>query len=231
MVAVYLWRAVRRSSEPFPSGAFWGSIILAGFVVFIASYAIFIPTERILFTSTGIANRVGIAGGVGVAFVFVGVLGWLCRVALPPNGWRASGFAAGVSGLALAGFLLVNVQGVQWGQAWSQQEAVLDEVRDHLAHPQPGTVVIIDGVCPYIGGAIVFESNWDVTGALHVTYGDPTLVGDVTSANLAIGDDGLSTAVWLPGGSLRVRTASVPVRRSTRAPHANIRRGCRLEGS
>ena len=204
MITVYLWRAVRRSSEPFPSGAFWGSIILAGFVVFIASYAIFIPTERILFTSTGIANRVGIAGGVGVAFVFVGVLGWLCRVVLPPNGWRASTFAAGVSGLALAGFLLVNVQGVQWGQAWSQQEAVLDEVRDHLPHPQPGTVVIIDGVCPYIGGAIVFESNWDVTGALHVTYGDPTLVGDVTSANLAIGDDGLSTVLY---GSLEAHYA------------------------
>ncbi|MGI8521304.1 MAG: hypothetical protein ACR2MC_12015 [Actinomycetota bacterium] len=195
-VALYMWMVIMRTPEPFPTSAFWGSIILAGFVVFVASYAIFIPTERILFTSTGIANRVGIAGAVGVAFVFVGVLGWLCRVVLPPGGWRASGFAAGVSGLALAGFLLVNVQGAQWGQAWSEQRAVLGEVREDLQAPEPETVVIIDGVCPYVGGAIVFESNWDVTGALQVTFGDPTLMGDVASANLTIGEDGLSTVLY-----------------------------------
>jgi hypothetical protein len=207
LVAAYIWRAIRRSPEPFPTSAFWGYIILAGFVVFVASYAIFIPTERILFTSTGIANRVGIAGAVGVAFVFVGVLGWLCRVVLPPGGWQASCFAAGVSGLALVGFLLVNVQGAQWGQAWSQQRAALDEVREHMPTPEPGTVVIIDGVCPYVGGAIVFESNWDVTGALQVTYRDPTIMGDVTSANLTIERDRLSTVLY---GSLEAHYAFGP---------------------
>jgi len=40
-----------------------------------------------------------------------------------------------------------------------------------------------------------FESNWDVAGALEVLYGDPSIRGDVTSANLEIGR-GLTTTLY-----------------------------------
>jgi hypothetical protein len=203
-VTAYVWVTTARSPEPFPRGATWGRIVAAGVVVFASSYAIFLRTDRILFTSTGINNRVGIAGALGVAMVFIGALGWACHALVRRSRWRGPAFAVGVSALSLVGFLMVNTLGAQWGSAWRDQRTVLMRLREALPSPRPNTAVIVDGICPYVGGATVFESNWDVTGALQVMYGDPTLMGDVASANLTIGQEGLSTVLY---GSLEAHYA------------------------
>jgi hypothetical protein len=39
----------------------------------------------------------------------------------------------------------------------------------------------------------VFDSSWDLTGALHVLYGDPSLSADVVTPRLAVEEDGLTT--------------------------------------
>jgi hypothetical protein len=66
-----------------------------GLAIFGVSYALFIPTGRILFTSTGINNRVGTAAAVGVALIFVSLLGQLCA-ALRRLSWRLPVFSAGI---------------------------------------------------------------------------------------------------------------------------------------
>ena len=194
-VAGYVRWIIDRSAG-FPTAHSWGHIVAAGAVIFAVSYTVFLPTERILFTSTGLNNRVGIAGALGVAIVFLGALGWVSRTFLARPAWRATAFAAGVAGLVLTGFLLVNVQGEQWGTAWSRQRTILGQLEARLPFPAPRSVVILHGVCPYVGGTTVFESSWDVTGALRATYGDPSLLGDVTSANLEIEGQTLSTTLY-----------------------------------
>jgi hypothetical protein len=51
-------------------------------------------------------------------------------------------------------------------------------------------------VCPYVGPAIVFESSWDLQGALRLLYRDTTLQADVVTPNLRVEHDGLHTVLY-----------------------------------
>ncbi len=49
--------------------------------------------------------------------------------------------------------------------------------------------MIIDGQCPYTGPATVFESNWDLEGALKLLYQDNTIRANIVTADIDINDD------------------------------------------
>src|SRR4029453_16256485 len=83
-----------------------------------------------------------------------------------------------------------------WIAAWQRQRQVVGNIRQALPELAPGTTLILDGVCPYLGPAIVFESSWDLAGALRVVYGDRTLHADVTTGRFSIHDDGLRTRIY-----------------------------------
>jgi hypothetical protein len=197
-ITAYLGTALRRD----PTGTWrlrhWLRLVAAGVAVFALGYAVFVTNGRILFSSTGISNRVSIAAALGVAMIWVGLAGAL-SVAVPPRwrAWRTWAFAAPIGALSLSGFLIVNGLAAHWAEAWDRQQATLEEIRTRLPALEPGTTIILDGTCPYVGPAIVFESNWDLAGALETRYGDPTVRADVTSANLTVGEDRLSTRLYL----------------------------------
>lgn len=51
-------------------------------------------------------------------------------------------------------------------------------------------------MCPYRGPAIVFESNWDLAGALGVHSGDHSLRADVITHRLKVDNRGISTFLY-----------------------------------
>jgi hypothetical protein len=53
------------------------------------------------------------------------------------------------------------------------------------------------GICPYVGPAIVFESYWDLAGALQVLCRDPTLEADVTG-RMTLASEGVATSLYGP---------------------------------
>jgi hypothetical protein len=57
-------------------------------------------------------------------------------------------------------------------------------------------VLIVDGVCPYVGPAVVFESSWDLAGALITFYADRTLAADIVTPNMTVGKNGLRTVLY-----------------------------------
>ena len=74
-VCAYLGMVGRRDPSSTWSVRRWLLLVVAGLVVYAASYGLFLTNGRILFTSTGINNRVAIAAAVGVALIWVGVAG------------------------------------------------------------------------------------------------------------------------------------------------------------
>lgn len=192
----YLVTVGRRQNASWPTRAGWGRLIAIGLVLFLLGYSIFLVNARILFTSTGINNRVSIAASLGVAVSIVGTFGLITVLTRLGGIWRAGIFAALVSLLCLSGFLITNALGRSWTEAWQRQQVVLEDIRAHAPRPEPGSVFILDGACPYVGPAIVFESNWDLAGALEVVFNDPTIRADVTSADLKVGSKGLSTTLY-----------------------------------
>src|SRR5690606_29547623 len=156
-------------------------------------YALFLTNANAFVHPTGIANRIAFAGAIGVAIVFVGMVWGISALALR---WRRGVFAAGVALLCASGVLIVNALATFWVASYEEQLAVLQDIRQRLPDLPSGSTLILDGVCPYRGPAIVFESNWDLAGLLMVHYRDTSLQADVASANLAVEEDGLQTVLY-----------------------------------
>ena len=191
VVFTYLWA----SEDPPQSRRVWTTIMLIGGAIFCLGIAIFLTTPRIDFASVGIANRVWIAAAAGVSTLLVGASGWLTS-RLVNDARRRILFATAIAALCVSGFVINTALSTFWIAAWSRQLQILDEIQRVLSVAPPRTTLILHQVCPYIGPAIVFESSWDLAGALQVIYRDPTLRADVTSGQFSAWDDGLSTRIY-----------------------------------
>jgi hypothetical protein len=193
-IAVYLGMVGRRDASRMWSVRNWLRLLGGGILVFALGYGIFLTNGRILFSSTSISNRVAIVAAAGVAMIWIGLAGALAA-ALPPR-WRAWVFAVPVAAVCLSSFLIVHGLATTWAEAWQRQQAILGDIQTRLPDLESGTTIILDGSCPYVGPGIVFESNWDLAGALETRYGDPTVRADVVSASLSVDEDGLSTRLY-----------------------------------
>lgn len=182
-------------SEPWPPVRTWGALIAAGILVFGLGYAIFLTNYNVQFTPAGIANRSAIAAALGAAMGIVGCSGCLVTP-LSARKLRPVAFAVLVALFASSGFLIVNVIAKSWIAAYDTEQSVLARIRQRFPALPPHSTLILDGVCPYVGPAIVFESNWDLAGALQVFYRDETLAADIVTPRLAVGDDAVTTTIY-----------------------------------
>lgn len=194
-VFAYLLRLVRSSPDALAGGRRMLQLCAAGAVIYVAGYAIFLTNFNAAITTTGPNNRTGMAAAIGLAMFLVGLTGWLCG--LLPRGWVRDGFFSGTMALlAATGVLIVNTVGTFWMAAASRQMEVLADIK--MANPglADGTTLLIDGLCRYMGPAPVFETWWDMSGALRILYGNQTLVGDVVTPTLRIEEDGIYTTMY-----------------------------------
>jgi hypothetical protein len=129
-----------------------------------------------------------------MAISVVAGAGWLCTL-LPVAASRIC-FSGLVAVICVLGFLVNNALAVSWTTAWPTGRTVLKEIREAVPVLPPHSTLILHGVCPYVGPAIVYESNWDLAGALHVAYGDPTLKADLTTNNMVVEPRGLVTEIY-----------------------------------
>ena len=166
--------------------------IIGGSVVFGLGYAIFLVKPNMGFTATGIINRISIAAAVGVALTQVGILGWVSTF-LPSDLLRKLFFCMLIALSCTSGYLINNVLALFWIESYRQQQSILIDIREHFPTLPAESNLILDGVCPYNGPAIVFDSSWDLQGALRLIYRDEALRANVVTPNMQVGKDGLYT--------------------------------------
>ena len=56
--------------------------------------------------------------------------------------------------------------------------------------------MLVDGICPYAGPGVIFETTWDTSGVLRLLYNDESLSGDVIRQNTVISDKGIITYIY-----------------------------------
>jgi hypothetical protein len=198
-VAVFAFLTVewRRRTDGWSTVRPYVRMIAAGAIVFVLGYSIFLVNARIQFTATGIGNRVAIAAAAGFAVALVGGFGATDRITSTASLGGGHVFAALVATTCAAGCIVTNALALDWGTASSRQEQVLASIRAHVAAALvAGNAVLLDGVCPYVGPGIVFESNWDLAGALEVAFDDPRTRADVTTSIMRVGAAGISTTLY-----------------------------------
>jgi hypothetical protein len=170
-------------------------LIAAGGLVFMLGYAIFLTNANAQVTTTGIGNRIAMASSLGAAMAGVGAIDLVTGWIRSPRG-RTLAFASLV-GAACAGWVfIVQALARYWTEAPRHQERIVQAIQQRWPTLPPGTTLLLDGSCPYLGPAIVFESNWDLASALQIRYGDPSLKADVASAHLRVEDGGLRTVLY-----------------------------------
>ena len=194
LVFLYL-RRVAGGTGGVPDRRVMGLMAVAGVVVFGLGYAIFLTNWNVGFSPAGIINRTAAAAAIGVALVFVGLAGY-ASTWLRSDRLRRLGFAGTVALLCGTGTLINDTIAAFWVAAYAKERSVLQDIRQAFPSVQPESTLILDGVCPYDGPAIVFESAWDLAGALLLHYGDYTVQADVVTPRLAVGEDGLDTSLY-----------------------------------
>lgn len=171
-------------------------LVLSGVVVYLLGHAIFLTNGRFVVTSTGIGNRVGMAAAVGAALILVGVVFWAASW-LPTARGRMAMLAVTVGAVCGACVLVTAAVGTFWATAYRTQQRVLNAIETRLPSLPRGATVIVDGVCPYDGPAIVLESEWELTGALRVLYRDRSLRADVIQSDTRLEEGGLRNRLYV----------------------------------
>ena len=154
------------------------AVSVAGLGVFLIGYSMFLTNKAIQITPAGIGNRTSIAAALGVAFSIAGFCGAIAA-AFTNQRSRATAFAALVAAYAAGGFFVVATLSSFWIDAYATELTVEHDVESHVGSLPPRTTLLLGGICPYNGPAIIFEADWDLSGALRLHSGDRTLSADV----------------------------------------------------
>lgn len=182
MIALGIAIYMQRSIDParLPGRAACCKMLVAGLVLFGLGYMLFFPDPNVQFSTAGISNRVVITSALGAACVLVAMVGLLCSIAKSER-FRAGAFSVAIAAICGLNCLVVNGIGYFWVNAATQQASILRSVAANVGSLPNGSVLLLDGICTYSGPGIVFDADWDTTGAVRLTLNNDSLSGDVVT--------------------------------------------------
>jgi hypothetical protein len=181
----YVWWISRHNRAALAAGRYWRDSVLVGFVAFVLGYAIFLVNHQVLFRSAGIDDRVNAAAALGVAAMLVGSIGWVATRLTEQR--RIALFSVAIGCIVATGVLIVGTLASFWTSAAKEQHEILSSLQRTAHSLPPSSTVVLDGVCPEIGPAVVFADQWDFRGALALAYHDPSLAADAAGEALRAG--------------------------------------------
>jgi hypothetical protein len=195
LIFCYIFSASKTFTAEPPKKNYFLRLTFLGILIFLFGYAIFLTNQNAAIASTGINNRIAIAGAAGVAISFVGIIGLVGTFFRSEHGLRVI-LSLLVAFICASGFLTNNTIASFWSIAYKKEKEILANIRETFPTLPKGSIFFLDGVCPYAGPAIVFESHFDLAGALSMIYKDYSLRADVVKPNLKITDGGLITSMY-----------------------------------
>lgn len=197
-VMAYLWRSMGSATIPGWRVSLW--LIVIGFVLFGLGYGLFLSDPGTDFSTAGLANRIVIASAVGVSCVLVAAAGLACSIVKSAT-FRARTFSVVIGLICGTNSLVVSGIAHYWVQAAWEQSAILASIKTNVRSLPNGSVLLVDGVCRYIGPGVVFEVGYDITGALRLTLNDDSVSAEVISSSMHFNNDSAdSTFYGGPGG-------------------------------
>ena len=194
----YIWWIGRRDREALIGARHWRDCVRVGLIAFVLGYAIFLTNRQVLFRSAGIDNRVNAAAALGVAAILVGAIGWIAARLTEQRGIAV--FSTSIGCIVATGVLIIATLGSFWTSAANEQHAIVRSLQRTAPSLAPSSTVVLDGVCPEIGPAVVFADQSDLRGALALAYDDPSLAADVATEALRAGSRRLELEMTFLGG-------------------------------
>lgn len=191
----YLFLTGSRRSKPTSRYRFWLLVGAAGLVIFFTGYAIFFLTPQIQLTPTGIGNRTAMAAALGAAISLAAGVGF-CSAAFRSTAAQSIVLASLTAVITASGVMVSNAIASNWSSANNAALETLSAIQQIVPSLPQDSTVILDGICPYVGPGIVFESSWDLAGALQIRYQDASIQANVITPSFELNDDAISMAIY-----------------------------------
>ena len=177
----------KQSKAQLPSALSLCAMAASGILTSGISYAYFYSYFRV---TTGTNNRVVIAAAVAVACSLVALTGLLCRL-LYRRAQVNYLFCFSIALICGCGGVINNSIASFWIDASHKQQDILRELPQRLTNLPKGSSILLGGFCSWNGPGIVFETDWDVSGALALLYRDGTITGNVVRPWMEVNDQGV----------------------------------------
>jgi hypothetical protein len=191
----YLRHIAKHPADAWPSGLRpTVGVMAAGLASWLLALSLFFVSLAPAAGAGGINNRLVNVAALGYAAVVIGLCGCAAWLTLGARSHRSM-FPALVALHGAAGALVINVLAGYWVNAAEEQDRVVAAIRRDVALDDL-TVLIVDGICPYVGPGIVFESSWDLRSRLAIDYGRWPKGADVVTSNMAPSADGLVVSMY-----------------------------------
>jgi hypothetical protein len=107
-----------------------------------------------------------------------------------------------------AGVLIITTVGGFWDRAYDRERAIIADLQRSVPTLAPNSALLLDGECPYLGPAVVFESDWDLTGVLRILHHDPSLRANVVTPRLEVHERAVTTWLTTPAATISYPYAS-----------------------
>jgi MFS family permease len=178
--AVVYW-LLPKESETKPELLRWLTVMVAGAIVVLASYAIFIPALNYYVPlRVGDGSRINAMPSIGWVLMFYGGARMVAALVFQgvPDGRRIA------QGAAIVGCLLIGIGWVRslhseaddYTGAFREDERVLNTIQTSIPKPVSGSTIWTFGQPVLYAPEIpVFANTWDMIGSVQLQYGDPTL--------------------------------------------------------
>jgi hypothetical protein len=174
-------------------------LAVVGFLLFFVGIGLLVNRLDYNYSTAGSLNRVVIASALGTACILVAAAGLLCSV-FTQDIVRARVLAIAIGVICGTNCLAVSGIAWFWQRGAMEQATIIQSIAAETPALPHNGVLLLDGFCHYAGPAVVFEDDWDLTGALRLTKGDYTLNGDVPSVDLRFENEAvISPLPWYAG--------------------------------
>lgn len=168
-------------------------LLAAGLIIFAIGHVALFAAAGLTFSGVGMANRVLAAPAIGVAMIILAGLAALANAL--PHRIRNAALCAMTAVIVAAGAYRVWMIERYWTEAPLLQARFLENAKRDLRSLPSGSTVIVEGICPYHGPAVIFETWWDLGPALTLTLGKK-LEADLLNRRSQLERDGLRTRVY-----------------------------------
>jgi hypothetical protein len=159
----------------------------------LGSALFFLARGEVRIVSFGVGNRVNMAATLGSAILAIAGMAWLSIFAVR---YKEILFRGLLVIHCVAALIVTVTVGQLWATAAQEQTRVLHTIRTAFPSLPPGTKLLLDGTCSYIGPGIVFDCNWDIKGALWLLYRDASIEADVVTPRIRLADNAVITQCY-----------------------------------
>ncbi|GAB2460715.1 hypothetical protein GCM10011375_11330 [Hymenobacter qilianensis] len=83
-----------------------------------------------------------------------------------------------------------------FSRSYISQLKILDSLQRRGPELTTKNTLILDGICPYVGPAPIFDCEWDLAGALQKIYKNTYIKADVRTNRLSYNEKGLTTITY-----------------------------------